>query len=264
MKLIHMICSEIKKQVRNRYFVLGVLGAAFLMILDTLSIALYDGYTDGAGKFHFENTVIGLLELADNTMFGLVALCACAMAAGCAHCDNEEYHMMHPILMRSSHKKYAVSTLVSCGITGFLCMGFAMLIKILVYACMVPIREGDVDAYELATPLLRDGHHYLYMGFWMALNGMKSAFFSMVSFTLSAFVKNKFVLVSIPVLVYYLLMRFGYGYLGPSFYIVNVRMVYFMMNHPTEGGSLLYTFIYTVIAGILFGIIFYKGIRRKY
>jgi len=260
--MIRLIKADCRKLIFTRTFLLCVLGVGILDILDILPHFLWCVYRDEGGMLQVDYTVIDAVCTSGYTMFNMAALSVCVLSASSGYCIDMESNVTNGILMRSSHKKYAAASMISCAVTAFLCMLLGEIILVVFYRQFGPVSEagyGSMSTY----PLLRSGHYWLYIAAVLVQRGLRGAFFAMASFMLSAFVKNKFVVASIPILMFYFLQHFGYGNFDTSFDILNVHTVYYFFRLKTEGWSLLYAFSYTVTAGILFGIIFYKKIRRR-
>lgn len=242
---------------------LCIFGIGILEILDIIPHFLWCVYRDENGALKVQYYVLDALMTSGYTMFHLLSLSICVLAASCGYCLDMESGIINEVLQRSSYRKYTIASMLSCAVSAFLCTVFGEIIMIIFYRCFGPV-HGMEGLYENSYPLLQSGHYYLYIVAVLVQRGLKGAFFAMVSFMLSGFVKNKFVIISVPVLVFYLLQRFGYGNFDPSFDIFNVHAVYSFFLFKTEGQSLLYVLSYTITAGIILGIIFYKRLRRKY
>lgn len=264
MNFVKLLAADLKKQIWSRTFLMCVLGVALLEVLDTLPNCLQSSYRDGDGLLRFGTTVINLLETGGLTMFQLMVLSVCTLSAACCYCIDTESGILHEILVRSSCRTYTAAAMISCALTAFLCMVLGDAVMTAFYSGLLPVHREEAEAYQYSWPLLKDGHYAGYIAVVILQRGLRGAFFALAAFMLSGFVKNKFVIVSVPVLIFYFLQRFGYGYLGAAFDRVNVQMVYYFFLLKTETLSVLYALGYTIAAGILFGIVFYKGMRRTY
>lgn len=258
--VIRLIKADCKKLIFTRTFLLCVLGIGILEILDILPHFLWCVYRDESGILKVDYTVMDAVNVSGCTMFNMVALSVCVLSASSGYCSDIESKIINGIFIRSSYKKYAASSIISCAVTAFVCMFLGEMLLVIFYRQFGPI---SIEGYMSNHPLVQSGHYTLYIVAVLVQRGLRGAFFAMSSFMLSAFVKNKFVVASIPILMFYFLQHFGYGNFDTSFDILNVHVVYYFFRLKTEGWSLLYAFFYTITAGILFGIIFYKKIRRR-
>ena len=260
MSFFRLIKVNLKQSLFSLQFVFCLFGIVLLQILDTFHVLIFNMSQTENGKMMFGGTVIGMLDLRNMTLYGLLSLSLCALAASCRYCKDMEGRIFPYLVVRSSYQKYSAASVVSCAVTGFVAMFLGTLLILGFYDIFLPVHR-DLEAYEFSMPLLRSGYYWGYILVRLCITGLGGAFFSMASFMLSAFVKNKFVLISIPVLVFYFLMRFGYGNFGVELDIFNVQRVYFGWAYPSELRSLLHTFFYTIVAMLFFGLVFYLGIR---
>lgn len=258
--LIRLIKVDCKKSIFARTFLFCVLGVGILDILDILPHFLWCFYRDESGMLRVDYTVMDAVRTSGYTMFNMAALSICVLSASSGYCVDIESNMTNEILLRSSYKKYAAASVISCAVTAFLCMILGEIILVVFYRQFGPVA---VEGYTADYPLLQKGHYWLYIMAVLVQRGLRGAFFAMASFMISAFVKNKFVAASIPILMFYFLQHFGYGNFDVSFDIFNVHVVYYFFRLKTEGWSLLYALSYTIVAGLVFGIIFYKKIKRR-
>lgn len=261
--VLRMIIAGIRKNVINRRFLVCVLGVAVLLILDVFPGFLHSVSVDESGKLHFGGSIIQLMGLQGYTLYQVMSLSVCVLGAACVYCMDAKANAMNQLLIRSSYWKYTVSSVAVSAITGFLCMVLAELLMLAVYGSVLPLHYEVEAVYDVSGyPLLRSRHYYLHIASDIVLNGLRGAFFSIVTFLISAFVKNQFVIVASPMIVFFIFMRFGYMYFPPEFDIINVKNVYYTYVWIEEGVSLLYTLGYTLLVAVICGIIFYKRLRR--
>lgn len=262
--VIRMSWASIRKMVFSRIFILGIIGVMILQILDVLPAFLHSASWDEAGNIRFGSCVLNLIELHGYTLYHIVSLSACVWVASCGYCADVQAGIMNQLLVRSSKVKYTISSIISCMVTGFLCMTVAGVLMALIYSFFVPVVYPSKMIYESSVfPMLQEGQYYLYIAVKIMQHGLAGAFFSVITFTISAFVENKFVIVASPVVLFFVLMRMGYILLPVEFDIINVKHVYYMFMWTSEGRCLLHAGIYTLVVGCICGIVFYRRLRRK-
>lgn len=262
--IVRMTMAGIRKTVLNRRFLACVLGVALFMILDILPGFLHSVSVDESGKLRFGADLIQLISLQGYTLYQIMSLCVCVLASACIYCTDVKANVMNQLLVRSSYRKYTISSLVTCAVTGFLCMALAEILMLVVYGSVSPLHFELEEIYDMSVyTLLQSRHYYLHVLSDIILNGLRGAFFSVVTFVISAFVKNQFVLVASPMVVFFIFMRFVYMYLPSQLFVINIKVVYYSFFFGNEVISLLYTLGYTLVAGLICGIVFYKRLRRE-
>lgn len=73
------------------------------------------------------------------------------------------------------------------------------------------ILEQCIKHYLVESPLfLGKGHYFSYYIMLIAMQGIRVAFYALLSLGISVFLRNKFVILSLPVVLYYLVINFTY------------------------------------------------------
>lgn len=238
------IIQHMKRALFSRYFLISVAMAALLVALDYLPLFLM-GIREYQGQVYYSYDVLALSYLCGDSIFlGITFIVATLPYAG-VMCADRESHILTLAVKRSSPLGYAVGSVIACGISAFLCIFLAYLLGGSIYHIWIPLDNGQPGGVEMYG-LIQEGKTELCYLAKICLNALRGTFFAICSLTLSALVKNRYVIYSLPFILFYFLMRFGYTVMDLPSYL-NVRGVYFDYVFGPEkellsvGYSLLFT-----------------------
>lgn len=253
------MCS--KRAIWNRWFLVSVVLTAVLIIMDLMP-SFVSGITEFEGETYYSYSLVSLMQLSGLTMMLGFSLVSSSLPYSGAFCDDYETGTLISFMSRSTGMGYSVGTVAACGISSFLCTFIAQLICLGAYKIFIPISSGD-DAAGIQTGLLAEGRFILYILCLMILSSLRAAFFAIVALALSTIVKNKYVVYSVPLILYFFLMKLGYGVLNVPGQL-NVLGVYFgfTFGNDHEILSLLYTAVFTVLSGVIAGAVLLRKVRR--
>ena len=248
------------RAVLSKRFLCSFLLVFILNVMDLLPIFL-SGVKNIDGEIYYSYSVIDLSMLSGNTMFLGFSFIACVIPYSGMFCDDYESRFIIPFVKRSSGEGYGAGTSAACGFSSFLCVFLAQIACFGFFMLFIPFK-GIHDSH-MDYSLMAEGKYILFMLARVLVFSLRGAFFALVSLALSAYVKNKYVIFSVPFIMYYFLMKFGYGVLNVPGYL-NVLGIYFnfVFGPEYELFSLFYAFIITVITGIIAGGILSHKVRR--
>lgn len=253
---IHMC---LKRAIKNKWFLVSVVLATVLFIMDLMPFFL-DSITEIEGETYYRYDIVSLMKLSGLTMMLGFSLVASSLPYSGAFCDDYETGTLISFMSRSTGMGYAVGTVTACGISSFLCTFIAQLICIGFYKIFIPIWDGMPES---ESGLLLDGQFILFLFCLAVRSSLRAAFFAIVALALSTVVKNKYVVYSVPLILYFFLMKLGYGVFNVPGYL-NVLGVYFhyVFGDEHEILSLLYTLVFTITSGVIAGAVLLRKVRR--
>lgn len=244
-----------------------------IMLLDTLP-EFYAGKTllpDGSYGFYNDILGLDLIATAGGSYLFWLRFCLYVIPYGC--CFYEEYSngAAKYRFLRSADGSYGLSKLLSCilltGLSIWLSEFFYMLLMLLQGASLLlPVDGWYNSAYLYNTYQLVAGGHIL--GFWLLLSIFKcfaGIFFSTLTLVLSTFIRNKFILIAMPLTIFFSfdsLCGLLFGRTQPDW--TNWRVLFFSMStgEPmSEVVAVIRTMLYTLVTVVIFGYIFMKRIR---
>lgn len=262
------VIENIKRAFKNIKFPAAVIGIAILECLDIFPVLMFSMQKEETGIV-FHETVINLLMTGGGTtLYNLLTITLCALPCAGTYCDDSENHFITNIVSRKSYSGYSVASVSACAVSSFLCMVLGEFLFILILLCIVPVHYEDTSIYIGSWKTLEEGKYGLYILYMVLLRGMRGAFFAIISFVASAFIRNKFFIYAMPSIVYYFLLYIltdisvwtGWDILR-RFNIANVYFT-FQLGLDRELESLGLTLLYTIVTGILGWLIFDRRIRR--
>lgn len=265
---------ELIRGIKSMKFWLTTICFVLLMLLDTLP-ELYAGSVVGAnGKRVFSTDIISMsLNTANGTSYLFwLRFCLFVIPYGCYFYEEYSQRAAKYRVTRSSCVSYGISKLLTCTILTSLSIwlaeaAYAVIMLLQGVKLILPsMGEGDPNYYLYR--LIAEGN---YIGFWLLLSIFKcfaGIFFSVMTLALSTFIKNKYILIAMPLTVFFSLdsfsgLWFNNGMTQPDW--INWRVLFFSMidgGVMTETSAVIRTMIYTLAALLIFGWIFIGRIRK--
>lgn len=265
---------ELVMGIRSMKFWITSFCFVLLMLLDTLP-ELYAGSTVGAsGERVFSTDIISMSLNTANGVSYLFWLRFCLFVIPYGCCFYEEYSKgaAKYRVTRSSCVSYGVSKMLACMILTSLCIWIAEAVyagvMLLQGVKLILPSAGDYDPNYYLYRLIAEGH---YVRFWFLLSVFKcfaGIFFSTMTLALSTFIKNKYILIAMPLTVFFCLdsfsgLWFDNGLTQPDW--INWRVLFFSMidgGVMTETSAVIRTLIYTAVAVLVFGWIFIGRMKK--
>ena len=265
---------ELLKGIKSMKFWLTTICFVLLMLLDTLPELYAGSVVEVNGKRVFSTDIISMSLNTANGISYLFWLRFCLFVIPYGCCFYEEYSQRAAKyrVARSSCVSYGVSKLLTCTILTSLSIWLAeavyAVVMLLQGVKLILPSIGDGDPNYYLYRLIAEGN---YIGFWLLLSIFKcfaGIFFSAMTLALSAFIKNKYILIAMPLTVFFSLdsfsgLWFDNGMTQPDW--INWRVLFFSMidgGVMTETSAVIRTMIYTLAAVLIFGWIFIGRIRK--
>lgn len=257
----YSIIRCVARAVLSKRFLLSLCLVSALFIMDLLP-SFVSGINVYQGEVYYSYDLISLYMLNGSTMFlGFTFIVTIIPYAG-AFCDDYNSGFLIPFMGRTTGMGYAVGTASACGVSAFLCTFLGQVICLLFYNIFIPLNNHSQYTYSDYS-LVEAGRYILFLLCFIVLYSLRAAFFALVSLLVSTFVKNKYIIFSIPLIMYFLLMKFGYGVLNLPGYL-NVLGIYFgfTFGEDNEVISVLYAMSFTVFTGIIAGSVLLRKVGR--
>lgn len=238
---------------------MSVMLTAVLFIMDLMPVFI-GGITEIEGETYFAYDLVSLMKLSGSTMMLGFSLISSSLPYSGAFGDDYETGTLISFMSRSTGMGYAVGTVMACGISSFLCTFIAQFICIGFYKIFIPIWDGTSMS---ESGLLMEGKFIIFLFCLVIRSSLRAAFFAIVALALSTVVKNKYVVYSIPLILYFFLMKLGYGVFNvPGYFNVLGVYFYFVFGDDHEILSLMYTLVFTVMSGVTAGVVMLRKVRR--
>jgi len=265
LKILRMLRSNMRRAIINKRFIIAVLLIAIFEYMDVFHL-IYSNYADGSSSDMAGYTLVELLLSTGVTMFWGMSITVCLMPYSCAYIEDEENNSVTYMSVRSSKVLYSVSTVLTCGLSAFLCvvLGKVLFFIISSFSCDV-CNPYTLEMYGDFITSLSEGNYWGFIAGNVILCGLRGSFFALVGMLTSCYVKNKMVIYSTPILLFYFFTKFGYFNLHLPEYldIVAIYMTY-VFGNKHELFSILYAFAFTLCVGVITAYSVNREVRRRY
>ena len=131
-------------------------------------------------------------------------LCA-AIPYATSYLSDIDNNYLQSILKRVSIKTYSVSKCLSVMLSGMLAITLATLIFLLFLGIRYPTQEAFPQSYSGWDRLISDGNLFFYYAVKTGMTAMIGGSFAVIALTISTIIRNSFVVLAIPTLLYYAL-----------------------------------------------------------
>ena len=246
------IKSDLKRAFQIRRVCAGSLGVTFAMFFSIYRMtdvtSVYRAYVDAIYFIPF-----------------MLSMTFCAIPFGGSVNDDVEYKFLNMLLLRGSTIKYVVSKVIVIYISAIVTMMVGVLIFAILIHCKVPWEEAMFTEDAMLNILGGSTHGVVYFIIHSVFMGLLAANLSIFSAVFSMFWPNKLLQISMPFLLYYLLIYYS-GELFPGLSQLNIQFM-FNPSYDTwnnEKMSFLFPTIFSGFVAIVMGICMYKQLRRKY
>ncbi len=246
------IKSDLKRAFQIKRVCAGGLGVTFAMFFSIYRMtdvtSVYRAYVDAIYFIPF-----------------MLSMTFCAIPFGGSVNEDVEHKFLNMLLLRESTIKYVVSKVIVMYISAIVTMMVGVLIFAILIHCKVPWEEAMFTEDAMLNILGGSTHGVVYFIIHSVFMGLLAANLSILSAVFSLFWPNKLLQISMPFLLYYLLIYYS-GELFPGLPQLNIQFM-FNPSYDTwnnEKMSFLFPLIFSGFVAIVMGICMYKQLRRKY
>lgn len=276
--------KEMSYGIRSVRFWGTAVALAVLMLLDAAEQIGLAKTVDDAGAVIYKTDILTLtLDIISGSGYLFwVRFCLFAVPFGCCFFDEYSHCASKYRLTRSNRKIYGISKMAAGTILTGAVVILANLMMLIVLKglgfpflrekVMVEVEEElyyDSGSMVYYTYGLVDAGHpvlmYLLALFFAALSAV---FFSAMTIMLSAFIRNRYILIAMPLVLFYsidsLLVLFFYPEYSPPVWLDLRRMFFSLMydGAQTELAGILRTLLYTLAGVAVFSALFIHRIRE--
>lgn len=246
------IKSDLKRAFQIKKVGIASIGIMFVMFFSIYKMAkitsVYQAYTDAIYFIPF-----------------MMAMTFCAIPFGGAISEDVEYKYFYMLLLRGSIREYVVSKVIVTYISAIVTMIIGVFCFVIFVHISVPWQETIIVEDGLLNVLGGTTHGMLYFGIHSFFMGLLAANLVMVSATLSLFWPNKLLQMSMPFMLYYVLIYYC-GKLFPDIPGLNIQ---FMFNPSyntwnNQKMSFVLPIIISIAIAIVMGMCINKQLVSKY
>ena len=239
-------------------------GVAALYFCNTLSDSLFMDH------FTLEGSVVGSMGLTRGVFFTQLTLILATLVYGTSFCEDWKNRNIRNIIIRSDIPSYAASKMIACVISAFavLLVGnllFALLEMILTGSVYGSTNLENLRQGSLFNQLVGNGDFFPWLLIESTRSALEGAVFASISLTVSTVMTNPFVVLTLPIFIYF----FADLILQTSKVPDIVNMIVLYENDGICIGQnvavhMIWTVAITILLCIAFGYFFLKGVRRKF
>ena len=265
-----MLKVQLKQTVCSPVFLVSCLSLYLLLILQEIQVftnpgLIEQGLLSEYLEWYFEEKTIGGL-LSDHMGGSATGSFFCIMVVlptvwyRSKHWEGETYYT----LLRSGKREYYLGNIGSAILSSMLMAGLALLLYCITLGLIGfhfgPSRWEEWYTDQALIFLAGQGWYPLITGFYILTRMMYAAVCCMESLVLSAFISDRYLLVGMPYVCVWGISLIadmnGLPLLSPSRIPLDVFEVH-------EGGSILYSTVYSVILCALLGLIYWRRCERR-
>ena len=181
----------------------------FCVVLVFATILLTSGYLFEFGEV--DVLMLCCLGMAESSCFLVITGVLPAFAYAGSYSSDHRQKAVRYYSSRSGIWQYAISKYVIALLAGMLVFGLGIVLTALVFSAMVPFyaeRYGAGDGYFI---LVENGHPVGYFVLFVLHYMLSAACFAGTAFFVSVLVPEPFTAYTLPMIVFFLLKRFGEG-----------------------------------------------------
>lgn len=259
MRYMYVIKMNLQRSICNVRFLICALVTGALLIMDLLPLFI-SGMYELNGEWYNGYDIIDLVNLRGMTYFFGFSFVVTIIPCAGLFCDDLKDGFLIPTVARTQVLGYSVGVVVSVFVSAMLCSVLGNLICFGAFSFFTSF--CDYATMDTEYSLLLEHKAGLFFTEDCILCGLRGAFFALAALMISVFVKNKYVIYSLPFVLYFFLMRFGYSILNVPDYL-NILGIYFNLGYENELASLIYAFAFTGIIAVAAVVLLNKGVRKK-
>lgn len=200
--------------------------------------------------------------------FGVAPVILCAFPFSAAFCVEWRYRYAHYAIHRISPRAYAWSKMLTAAITGVLTVAAGMSLYFLALRVRFPLIErSEYGVYAALVnsmpfgPLLASPHPVLYFVTIVIMESMATVIYASAAMAISAWIPNLFVVLSCPILLFYLLANA----VPRTLWHFNPLYIYHNMNADIGGMhiTIVFAVVYMMACFLALGFFFELGVKRR-
>ncbi|RDU24510.1 hypothetical protein [Anaerosacchariphilus polymeriproducens] len=203
------------------------------------------------------------------TITTLLAIIISNVGYGTSFCEDFKHYAIRPIVIRTSVKKYVISKIIVCSIVTMLIYVVGTLLFVLIMMKDLPLTTSSsmmVDNIKSAScfDFLLPEHSFLVILIQCILDGMCCCTMSVVALSLSTFIPNEFIVLCIPLVIYYLQIFLFIDTLKlPAIFDFEQVFMACFTDNISIGHFILRALLVFLFYHIVFGVLMYWKVKRR-
>lgn len=196
----------------------------------------------------------------------LLAFCISVMPYSLQYYEECKNKSIYLYLNRETLTEYCISKIIAVCMSTF----FVITVSNILY-CLIMKMAGATFISEMFVLNQQENHTFLLSGMNLAFlcaviltEALRGVFFAILSLCLSAYIKNLFLIVALPVVIYFGMGSFlFFTFNVPDWVNLSVIFMPLVIKAPDDLMSLMMTLAVTLLMILVFGEIFLLKVRRE-
>ncbi len=240
----------------------GFLLAVFGMLL----ALLFNTSTERAVMDSGEADVLYLYVVAHFQSFLVLYVILAALPYATSFCTDWNYQFIRFAVIRSNIKKYGISRVIICALSGGAAVALGELLFILFFRLNLPLVNTQNPVFESICStfygdLLVSGHFIAYFASRIIVISSAAAVFAVLALLISTYITNVFVTLGFPLVAFYSLINLS-GQIGLPKWL-NLYSILFGTCLETPTASVIYSFFSCSLLCVLLGVLAVRKIERR-
>jgi len=256
-KNIHFLKMDFYRAVCSRRFTIGIIGIPIMMQLASIE------------TFRWRLSVLNTFWLVVYSLPFLLTLIFCAFIYADSLCEDFEYKFIYAEIIRGNLCRYAMSKTITIFLTSVVAMALGMVLFAITLRLQVPWISLSESTYQVAITeggfreILESEHYLAYFGLFGVQFGLLAGVLSLLAAYVSLYISNKLLVLSVPVVAYYLLVYFENGISGSPY--LNIGCIFDASNNlwRNDAFSFLYAVAIAVVFGLILSFLIYRRLNRR-
>lgn len=255
--MFHHLKMDMKRAVFSYKIILAFLGITLLWGINSKRF------------FNPEDLLYLFVYTKGLSITTLLAVIISNVGYGTSFCEDYKHYAIRPIVIRSSIKKYVISKIIVCSIITMLIYVLGTMLFVLITMKDLPLTASSSTIVENIKSsscfgFLLPENSFLVILIQCMLDGMCCCTMSVAALSLSTFVPNEFIVLCIPLVMYYLqiFLFIDTLKLPAIFDFEQVFMACFTEN-INIGLFFLRALIVFLFYHIVFGMLMYWKVKRR-
>lgn len=253
--MINVMKMDLRRGFFSYKFVLSVLGIAILCMVNSMRF------------FGMEDLLYAYTYTKGLTISIYLSLVIANLAFGTSLCEDIHSQMIRSVIIRSSTKKYVLSKILIGIFVSCIAYGGGSIIFLFIKSFQIPLVAdsssivGNIKEISIFASLLPN-HPIVFLGMQILLDGLCCSVMSVAALCLSTFIPNEYIVITAPMIVYYVQYYFFDGFFQQ---IINIENI-FDITFTGEKSMFLFfikAILFLLISYISLGYISYNKIKRR-
>lgn len=246
--LLATLKVDLRRAFLSKSFVFGFVGMLFALYLNTYEIDIPDA------DYLFQN----IYKYGFYILFFLFG----SMPYATSYLSDCNNGYIKPIAIRIRLNSYSISKCISTFAAGASAIALGSILFLCWLLILYPL-ESDYNAtYDGYEILLSNRSYFQYFVLRILLTSLAGGAFSVMALCVSSYIRNPFVVLASPVIVYYSLNTIVTMLKLPAWMDITTVFYYTVFNSLTY--SAIYSCAYFIVFAVIFGVVFCKNVRKRF